>query len=194
MSATLTTGTRSSAQTYASRPSRGTVGIACLILTESALFIIIVVAYVFYLGKSLSGPTPHDVLDLPILASICLFSSSVTVHLGVSALGKNEPRRATLWIGLTALLGLIFLGFTSTMASPSALTSSAPPSTRSSASTPLTLSSASACSVWSRSSVSRAASTSTITTGLKSSPTTGTSSTPSGPSCLPSSTSLAADA
>ncbi len=111
-SATLTTGSRSYAQTYSSRPSRGTVGIACLILTESALFIIFVVAYVFYLGKSLSGPTPHDVLDLPILASICLFSSSVTVHLGVSALGKNEPRRATGWIGLTALLGLAFLGFT----------------------------------------------------------------------------------
>ena len=47
-------------------PSRGIIGMACLIVAESAIFIIFVVAYVFYLGKSLTGPAPRDVLQLPI--------------------------------------------------------------------------------------------------------------------------------
>ena len=108
----VTTGMESYKQTYSSRPSRGTVGMICLIIAETAIFVIFVVAYVFYLGKSLSGPQPKDVLNLPILATICLLSSSFTVHLGVKALGRGEARRATLWIGITSLLGLIFLGFT----------------------------------------------------------------------------------
>ena len=60
-------------------PSRGVVGILCLIVAESAVFIIVVVAYIFYLGKSISGPSPHDVLEIPIVGTICLLSSSLTV-------------------------------------------------------------------------------------------------------------------
>ena len=44
-------------------PYRGKVGMACLIIAESAIFSIFVVAYLFYLGKSVSGPTPREVLD-----------------------------------------------------------------------------------------------------------------------------------
>ena len=39
---------------------------ACLIAAEAAIFIIFVVAYIFYIGKSLNGPTPRQVLELPI--------------------------------------------------------------------------------------------------------------------------------
>ena len=56
-------------------PSRGTVGMICLIIAESAIFIIFVVAYVFYLGKSLTGPTPHEVLELPIVSSGAAFQA-----------------------------------------------------------------------------------------------------------------------
>ncbi len=42
-------------------------------------FRIFVVAYLFYLGKSLTGPYPKDVLELPIISTICLLSSSVTI-------------------------------------------------------------------------------------------------------------------
>ena len=48
----------------------------CLIVAESAIFTIFVVAYLFYLGKSLSGPTPRQVLELPILNTICLLSAA----------------------------------------------------------------------------------------------------------------------
>jgi cytochrome c oxidase subunit 3 len=90
-------------------PHRGVVGMACLIVAESAIFIIFVIAYIYYIGKSLSGPTPAQVLELPILGTICLLSSSVTVHFAVSALRKNNIRGCTLWLAGTVLLGAVFL-------------------------------------------------------------------------------------
>ena len=90
-------------------PSRGIVGIACLIIAESAIFIIFVVAYVYYIGKSLSGPMPAQVLELPILGTICLLSSSITVHSAVSALRKANLRGCTAWLAGTVLLGAVFL-------------------------------------------------------------------------------------
>ena len=90
-------------------PHRGVVGMACLIIAESAIFIIFVVAYVYYIGKSLSGPTPAQVLELPILGTVCLLSSSATVHFAVSALRKNNVRGCTMWLAGTVLLGALFL-------------------------------------------------------------------------------------
>ena len=93
-------------------PSRGTVGMICLIIAESAIFIIFVVAYVFYLGKSLTGPTPHVVLELPIVSTICLLSSSITVHMAVSALHRGARGLCSLWLAATVTLGSIFLAGT----------------------------------------------------------------------------------
>ena len=90
-------------------PSRGIVGMWCLICAEAAIFIIFVVAYIYYIGKSLSGPTPAQVLELPILGTICLLSSSFTVHWAVSALRKDNIRNCTLGLAATVLLGTIFL-------------------------------------------------------------------------------------
>jgi cytochrome c oxidase subunit III len=93
-------------------PHRGIVGMVCLILAESAIFIIFVVAYIYYIGKSLSGPLPAQVLELPILGTICLLSSSVTVHFAVSALRKGDTRKCTMNLAATVLLGVIFLATT----------------------------------------------------------------------------------
>ena len=51
-------------------PTRGHVAMFALIVAESAIFVIFVVAYLFYLGKSLTGPTPKEVLEAPIFYSI----------------------------------------------------------------------------------------------------------------------------
>jgi len=93
-------------------PSRGVVGILCLIAAESAVFIIFVVAYIFYLGKSISGPSPRDVLDIPIVGTICLLSSSLTVYLAVGALRRSKVGLCSLWLAATVLLGGIFLAGT----------------------------------------------------------------------------------
>jgi cytochrome c oxidase subunit 3 len=53
-------------------PARGPVGMYVLIGAESAIFTIFVVAYLFYVGKSLSGPMPSEVLSPPILYTVCL--------------------------------------------------------------------------------------------------------------------------
>ncbi len=90
-------------------PSRGPVGIACLIIAESAVFVIFVVAYIFYLGKSLGGPAPRDVLEVPVIGTICLLSSSFTVYLAVAALRKSKIQLCSLWLAATVLLGGIFL-------------------------------------------------------------------------------------
>ncbi|MFC5865079.1 heme-copper oxidase subunit III [Acidicapsa dinghuensis] len=91
------------------QPSKGVVGMACLIIAEASIFIIFIVAYLYYAGKSLSGPTPHEVLELPIFTSICLISSSITVHFAGSALHHGKRNATSLWLALTVLLGGIFL-------------------------------------------------------------------------------------
>jgi cytochrome c oxidase subunit 3 len=93
-------------------PSRGVVGMFCLILAEATIFLIFVVAYVFYIGKSLSGPTPRDILSLPVFTTICLLSSSITVHFAVAALREGKRGLCSLWLAATVLLGGIFLGGT----------------------------------------------------------------------------------
>ena len=48
-------------------PTRGRVGMFALIAAESAIFTIFVVAYLFYIGKSLTGPTPKRRSQCPNL-------------------------------------------------------------------------------------------------------------------------------
>jgi cytochrome c oxidase subunit 3/cytochrome o ubiquinol oxidase subunit 3 len=90
-------------------PSRGPVGMACLILAEAAIFTIFVVAYVFYLGKSAAGPQPKDVLDLPVFISICLFASSATITFAVNALRRGGVGAFRAWWALTIALAAVFL-------------------------------------------------------------------------------------
>jgi cytochrome c oxidase subunit III len=90
-------------------PSRGRVGMFSLIAAEAAIFTIFVVAYIFYTGKSLSGPMPKDVLKLPIFNTVCLLSSSLTIHLAVRALRNAKVAVFGLWWFATIALGAIFL-------------------------------------------------------------------------------------
>src|SRR6185295_5601747 len=90
-------------------PYRGKVGMACLIFAESAIFTIFVVAYLFYAGNSLIGPTPREVPETPIFFTVCLLSSSLTIHFAGRFLERD--RRGAflgLWL-LTIVLGGLFL-------------------------------------------------------------------------------------
>jgi cytochrome c oxidase subunit 3/cytochrome o ubiquinol oxidase subunit 3 len=84
----------------------------CLIAAEAAIFTIFVVAYLFYLGKSPGGPTPQQVLHVPVLFTICLLSSSLTIHLAVRALRKTRTSAFAWWWFLTLLLGSAFMAGT----------------------------------------------------------------------------------
>src|SRR5580765_760495 len=90
-------------------PYRGKVAMVCLIIAESSIFTIFVVAYLFYVGKSNTGPTPSEVLETPIFYTICLLSSSLTIHFAGKLLERG--RRGVflgLWL-LTIVLGGLFL-------------------------------------------------------------------------------------
>ena len=90
-------------------PYRGRVGMACLIIAEASIFTIFVVAYLFYVGKSLAGPTPREVLETPIFYTICLLSSSLTIHFAGKFLERGKRGAfLSLWF-LTILLGGLFL-------------------------------------------------------------------------------------
>src|SRR5215470_17444732 len=90
-------------------PDRGKVAMAGLIIAEAAIFTIFVVAYLFYVGKSLTGPTPGQVLETPVFFTVCLLSSSLTVHLAAKYLERGNGRAFLgLW-SLTFILGGLFL-------------------------------------------------------------------------------------
>jgi cytochrome c oxidase subunit 3 len=90
-------------------PSRGVVGMYCLIAAEVAIFTIFLVAYIFYIGKSVTGPQPSQVLHLPVFLTVCLLSSSLAIHFAVGMLRKGRITSFALWWLLTIALGAIFL-------------------------------------------------------------------------------------
>ena len=91
------------------RPSRGRVGMLALIAAEAAIFTIFVVAYLFYIGKSLTRPMPKDVLSVPIFYTICLLSSSLTIHMAVRSLRRGSVRGFGAWWFGTIALGAAFM-------------------------------------------------------------------------------------
>jgi len=90
-------------------PYRGKVGMAGLIIAESAIFTIFVVAYLFYLGKSIGGPTPREVLETPIFFTVCLLSSSLTIHLAAKELENGHRKTFLILWSITIALGALFL-------------------------------------------------------------------------------------
>src|SRR5258708_33718911 len=75
---------------------------------DSAFFVIFIVEYFFYRGKSLSGPTPA-ILHVPVLFTVCLLSSSLTIHAAVQALTRGSSRAFGFWWLGTIALGAGFL-------------------------------------------------------------------------------------
>jgi cytochrome c oxidase subunit 3/cytochrome o ubiquinol oxidase subunit 3 len=92
--------------------TKGRVAMYCLIAAEAAIFTIFVVAYLFYAGTSVAGPAPKDVLHLPIFFTICLLSSSVTIHLAVQSWKRAAMAAFAGWWLATIALGAGFLAGT----------------------------------------------------------------------------------
>jgi cytochrome c oxidase subunit 3 len=92
-------------------PDRGRVAMFSLIAAEAAIFTIFVVAYLFYLGKSLTGPMPKDILSVPIVYTICLLSSSFTIHFAAKTLRRGGALRfGVLWLATITLAAAFLYG------------------------------------------------------------------------------------
>ena len=67
--------------------------------------------YLAYKGKSISGPTPNQVFDIPLTSysAALLLASSLTMVLALAALQNNRVKAAAGWLLATALMGLHFV-------------------------------------------------------------------------------------
>jgi cytochrome c oxidase subunit III len=86
-------------------------GMLAFLLSETAFFSTLIVAYLTFLGKDTVGPTPREALSLPfvMLTTLCLLSSSVTIHLAERALRHGTQAGFCLWWMATITLGAVFL-------------------------------------------------------------------------------------
>ncbi len=92
-------------------PSRGVVAMLCLIIGESAIFSLFIAAYVYYMGRSLSGPTP-SILVPPVFNTVCLLSSSFTIIFAEKAIEHGHMKRFAILWAITMALGIEFLAGT----------------------------------------------------------------------------------
>jgi cytochrome c oxidase subunit 3/cytochrome o ubiquinol oxidase subunit 3 len=83
------------------------------LVSEVAVFGTLIAVYFHFLGKDQSGPTP-DVLSLRLVigTTICLLSSSVTVHQAEKAVRSGSKSGFLRWWSATILLGIVFLSGT----------------------------------------------------------------------------------
>tara|TARA_B110000495_G_C23043198_1_gene627642 strand:- start:8482 stop:9069 length:588 start_codon:yes stop_codon:yes gene_type:complete len=89
----------------------GHVGMISLIITEVFFFASLIVVYLAYIGKSISGPLPAEVLGLGLVGvnTVALLASSATVVVALRALRKNKQTQFLTWLLITVLLGTWFL-------------------------------------------------------------------------------------
>ncbi len=80
--------------------------------SECMLFGGLISTYLLYRGRSVVGPYPKDVFDIPYtsVSSFVLLASSLTMVLALHSIQKGEDQRFRIWIMATALLGLAFIG------------------------------------------------------------------------------------
>jgi heme/copper-type cytochrome/quinol oxidase subunit 3 len=81
--------------------------------SECLLFGSLISTYLVYEGRSISGPTTHEILNIPLttVSTFVLLMSSLAMVLALAGVQEDNRVRARLWLGVTALLGLVFLGF-----------------------------------------------------------------------------------
>jgi cytochrome c oxidase subunit I len=81
--------------------------------SECLLFGTLIATYLAYKGRSVVGPLPHEILNIPVtsLSTFDLLMSSLLMVLALAAVQRDDRRQARLWLAGTAFFGLIFLGF-----------------------------------------------------------------------------------
>jgi heme/copper-type cytochrome/quinol oxidase subunit 3 len=80
--------------------------------SDVLLFGALITTYVVYRGRSVVGPYPSDVFDIPYtsVSSFVLLASSLTMVLALAAIQRGDLGRMRLWLLATAMLGMTFVG------------------------------------------------------------------------------------
>lgn len=81
--------------------------------SECLLFGTLISTYLVYQGRSVVGPTPEEILNIPLtsVSTFDLLMSSLAMVLALAAVERGDRVWARIWLGTTAFLGLVFLGF-----------------------------------------------------------------------------------
>jgi cytochrome c oxidase subunit 3 len=89
------------------------VGFWTFIGSECLLFGSLIATYLVYEGKSVSGPTTHQIFNIPLtsMSTFDLLMSSLMMVLALAAVQRGDRVWARVWLGATATLGAVFLGF-----------------------------------------------------------------------------------
>lgn len=100
-------------------PSAPQWGMIAFLISEAAFFSTLVMVYIVFLGADArpggrGGPTPAEVLSLGLVigTTICLLSSSATIHLAERSLRQGGEAGFRLWWTVTIVLGIVFLAGT----------------------------------------------------------------------------------
>lgn len=90
------------------------VGMVAFLCSEAAFFGTLIVAYLTFLGQNETGPTPAEVLSLPLAAlnSVFLLSSSGTLWFASRGLASGRLTIMRLGLLLTIVLGGLFIAGT----------------------------------------------------------------------------------
>ena len=83
-----------------------------LFLASDCLFFgSFIAAYLLYRGRSLVGPYPADLFDIPFtsVSAFILLMSSVTMVLALAAIQRGNVRNMRIWLFTTAILGTLFI-------------------------------------------------------------------------------------
>jgi heme/copper-type cytochrome/quinol oxidase subunit 3 len=80
--------------------------------SECMFFGSLIATYLIYKGKSLEGPMPHEILNIPLtsFSAFDLLMSSLTMVLALAGIQRANMKAARLWLAVTALLGMVFVG------------------------------------------------------------------------------------
>ena len=80
--------------------------------SDCLLFGSLISTYLLLRHRSISGPQPHEVFDIPFtsVSSFVLLMSSLTMALAVASISRGEVQRNRVWLATTAMLGAVFIG------------------------------------------------------------------------------------
>ena len=92
--------------------SNARLGMLMLISAETMFFVGLLGAYVVFRAGSSVWPSGHLYLPVGVtwVNTLVLFVSCYTMHRAIAALRLDRLRSSGNWLGLTALLGSVFLG------------------------------------------------------------------------------------
>lgn len=88
------------------------LGFWIYLMSDCLMFAVLFAAYGVLGGNYAAGPGPKDLFDLNLVAlnTAFLLCSSITFGFGMLSAYKGDQSRALIWLAVTLMLGLCFLG------------------------------------------------------------------------------------